>query len=150
MTGPAIAREDLASLLKWYVDNGIDETIGEGSDRTASRPPPPAAARAAANAPEPAIAQRPTAPTPIRPATPFPRPRPGAARIAAARRGCARAGAALRDHCPISKRPSVPSRAAPSKRTAKHTVFADGVAGAPVMVVGEAPGADEDRLASPS
>ena len=29
MTGPAIAREDLASLLKWYVDNGIDETIGE-------------------------------------------------------------------------------------------------------------------------
>ena len=35
------------------------------------------------------------------------------------------------------------------KRTAKHTVFADGVAGAPVMVVGEAPGADEDRLGKP-
>jgi DNA polymerase len=35
------------------------------------------------------------------------------------------------------------------KRTAKHTVFADGVPGAPVMVVGEAPGADEDRLGKP-
>ena len=35
------------------------------------------------------------------------------------------------------------------KRTAKNTVFADGVAGSPVMVVGEAPGADEDRLGKP-
>ena len=35
------------------------------------------------------------------------------------------------------------------KRTAKNTVFADGVAGAPVMVIGEAPGADEDRLGKP-
>jgi DNA polymerase len=35
------------------------------------------------------------------------------------------------------------------KRTAKNTVFADGVPGAPVMVVGEAPGGDEDRLGKP-
>ena len=35
------------------------------------------------------------------------------------------------------------------KRTAKNTVFADGVAGAPVMIVGEAPGGDEDRLGKP-
>jgi DNA polymerase len=35
------------------------------------------------------------------------------------------------------------------KRTAKNTVFADGTAGAPVMIVGEAPGADEDRLGKP-
>jgi DNA polymerase len=35
------------------------------------------------------------------------------------------------------------------KRTAKNTVFADGTAGAPVMVIGEAPGADEDRLGKP-
>ena len=35
------------------------------------------------------------------------------------------------------------------KRSAKNLVFSDGVAGAPVMVVGEAPGADEDRIGKP-
>jgi DNA polymerase len=35
------------------------------------------------------------------------------------------------------------------KRTATNTVFADGAAGAPLMVIGEAPGADEDRLGRP-
>jgi len=35
------------------------------------------------------------------------------------------------------------------KRTATNTVFADGVAGAPLMVIGEAPGGDEDRLGRP-
>jgi DNA polymerase len=35
------------------------------------------------------------------------------------------------------------------RRTATHTVFADGNPGAPVMVIGEAPGADEDRLGRP-
>ena len=67
MEEPAIPREDLASLLKWYVDHGLDETIGEEAiDRFA--PPPPAAT----SAPAPVTAQRPAAPTPIRPATPFP------------------------------------------------------------------------------
>ena len=37
----------------------------------------------------------------------------------------------------------------PLKVTATNTVFADGVAGAGVMVVGEAPGADEDRQGKP-
>jgi DNA polymerase len=35
------------------------------------------------------------------------------------------------------------------KRTATNTVFADGAAGAALMVIGEAPGADEDRLGRP-
>jgi len=35
------------------------------------------------------------------------------------------------------------------KHTAMSTVFADGTAGAPVMFVGEAPGADEDRQGKP-
>ncbi len=35
------------------------------------------------------------------------------------------------------------------KQTAKNTVFADGNPHAPIMVVGEAPGADEDRLGKP-
>ena len=35
------------------------------------------------------------------------------------------------------------------KRTATQLVFADGAPGAPVMLVGEAPGGDEDRLGRP-
>lgn len=35
------------------------------------------------------------------------------------------------------------------KKTAKNTVFSDGVAGAEVMIVGEAPGQDEDRQGKP-
>ena len=39
--------------------------------------------------------------------------------------------------------------ACPLKRTATNTVFADGNPAAPVLIVGEAPGADEDRLGKP-
>ena len=35
------------------------------------------------------------------------------------------------------------------KRTASQIVFADGITGAKIMLVGEAPGADEDRLGRP-
>jgi uracil-DNA glycosylase len=35
------------------------------------------------------------------------------------------------------------------KRTATQLVFADGVAGSPIMFVGEAPGGDEDRIGRP-
>ncbi len=39
--------------------------------------------------------------------------------------------------------------ACPLKRTATNTVFADGNPTAPVMIIGEAPGADEDRIGKP-
>jgi DNA polymerase len=35
------------------------------------------------------------------------------------------------------------------KRSAKNLVFSDGIAGAPLMIVGEAPGAEEDRVGKP-
>jgi len=37
----------------------------------------------------------------------------------------------------------------PLRETATNLVFSDGVPGAPVMVIGEAPGAEEDRLGKP-
>src|SRR5438270_4036809 len=37
----------------------------------------------------------------------------------------------------------------PLKRTATNTVFIDGNPTAPVMIIGEAPGADEDRIGRP-
>jgi DNA polymerase len=137
------APEDLASLLKWYVEQGLDETIGEE-----------AIDRFAVVAQQPAIAvtpAAPAAPTPFRPAAPSPAAAPRApvplespqvvedARALAA--GCATIAdleVAIRgfEGCAL-------------KRTAKNTVFADGLPSAPVMIVGEAPGADEDRLGKP-
>ena len=35
------------------------------------------------------------------------------------------------------------------KRGARNMVFSDGIAGAPVMIIGEAPGRDEDRIGKP-
>jgi len=137
------APEDLASLLKWYVEQGLDETIGEEAiDRFALAVQQPSS--------EPAAAA-PTAPTPFRPAAPSLAAAPRApvplespqvvedARVLAA--GCATIAeleAAIRafEGCAL-------------KRTAKNTVFADGLPSAPVMIVGEAPGADEDRLGKP-
>jgi uracil-DNA glycosylase family 4 len=138
-----VAREDLESLLKWYVDQGIDEVIGEEAVDRFAAPPPPAA-------PVP-IVQKAAAPTPIRPAPPVPAAAPRGpvpiespqlvedARVLARRcNTVAELEAAVRafEGCAL-------------KRTAKNTVFADGVVGSPVMVVGEAPGADEDRLGKP-
>jgi uracil-DNA glycosylase family 4 len=39
--------------------------------------------------------------------------------------------------------------ACPLKRTATNTVFSDGNPTAPIMMIGEAPGADEDRIGKP-
>jgi DNA polymerase len=143
MTEAHLAPEDAAALLRWYVDHGIDETIGEEPiDRFAL--PPPAAA-VATQAPVPA---RPAAPTPIRapvataPRPPVPLESPQLVEDARAlAEGCntiAELEAAVRafEGCAL-------------KRTAKNTVFADGRPDAPVMIVGEAPGADEDRLGKP-
>jgi DNA polymerase len=64
MAEAAVPREDLAALLRWYVDQGLDETIGEEAvDRL---PPVPSEAVAAAAPPA-------RAPTPCR--TPAPPPR---------------------------------------------------------------------------
>lgn len=149
-----IAREDLAALLRWYVDQGVDETIGEEPiDRFALPPPAPvvaavppsqgAAARVApAASAAPSVAAPRSAPPPLPARAPVPLESPqlvaDARTLAQNCSSVAELEAAIRafEGCAL-------------KRTAKNTVFADGVAGAPVMVVGEAPGADEDRLGKP-
>jgi uracil-DNA glycosylase family 4 len=138
MAEAAVPREDLAALLRWYVDQGLDETIGEEAiDRLA--PAPPALVTAAA---PPA-----RAPTPLRPPAPPPRapvPLESPQLVEDAR--------ALAERCTSLAELEAAVRAFEGcalKRTAKNTVFADGTPGAPVMIVGEAPGADEDRLGKP-
>ena len=145
MTELSLAPDAAAALLRWYVDQGLDEAIGEEAIDRFALPPPAAAASVA---PLAAPAATPSAPTPIRPATPPPQRAPiplespqlveDAREAARKATNVAELEAAVRafEGCAL-------------KRTAKNTVFADGVVGAPVMIVGEAPGADEDRLGKP-
>jgi len=133
-TRPAVAR-----LLEWQVAMGADEAIGENPrDRfmpaaaaKANPPPRSAPTSGAANV-------RPGA------AMPPPAPAPQSALLASARQLADSAGnlAELRsivesfDGCSLRK-------------TATHTVFSDGNPDAPLMLIGEAPGADEDRIGRP-
>jgi uracil-DNA glycosylase len=138
-----IAREDLESLLRWYVDQGIDETIGEDAIDRFAVPAPQAA-------PQPVQQQVPAAPTPIRPAPAAPAPIRGPVPIESPQ--LVEDARALAQRCNSVEELEAAVRAFEGcalKRTAKNTVFADGVVGSPVMVVGEAPGADEDRLGKP-
>jgi len=117
----AATRSDLR-LLRWYVEMGADEAIGwQAPDRLTAKD----AAPDPSDPPEPAPGGH-AAGAPPRAAVP------------AAAGGLAQLEAAVRafDGCAL-------------KRTATNTVFADGVAGAPLMIIGEAPGSDEDRLGRP-
>ena len=148
MTEAAFAPQDAAALLRWYVDHGLDETIGEEPiDRFAV--PPPVAVVTAPLASEGPAPSTPAAPTPIRAPVappvaraPVPLESPQLAEDAREVSRRATTIAELEEAVRAFEGCAL-------KRTAKNTVFADGVAGAPVMIVGEAPGADEDRLGKP-
>jgi len=131
-------------VLRWYVEAGADEAIGEAPvsryrSADATQSPAEDDAPPASLAPAPA---RPTAAAPAarRPSPPD-LPRDQAGPVASARSLAAAAQAldeledALRafDGCPL-------------KETATNLVFGDGNPEARIMFVGEAPGADEDRM----
>ncbi len=125
---------EAALLLGWYVEMGADEAIAERApDRLSPRPAlsprmgdPPRGAPAKAVSAPPLFAHS------------------SSEAAQSARRLAAEAqnteALALRiaafDACPL-------------KRTATRTVFADGNQAAQVMIIGEAPGAEEDRLGRP-
>ena len=147
MTDRATEDQTLRELVRWFVAAGADEAIGDRPiDRLAI---PPKAAPVAQAAPP--VAE------PVRPAAAGPRvavspgsgvsPRPATSPSAAAVDARAQADAAgtlaeleaaIRafEGCAL-------------KATATNTVFADGNPSARIMLVGEAPGADEDRLGRP-
>jgi uracil-DNA glycosylase family 4 len=124
----------LTKALAWQIEAGADEAIAETpSDRLAPPRPAPEAARASARPPPHVLATRPPAAL-LAPGTAV-----GAAREAAAAAPtleALRAAVEAFEGCAL-------------KETATNTVFADGVPDAPIMFVGEAPGADEDRLGRP-
>ncbi|MFC6688738.1 uracil-DNA glycosylase [Jhaorihella thermophila] len=115
------------ALLEWQLELGATEAIG---DAPVNRYDLPDAAPRAAK-PKPAAPQ---------PAPKAPEIDPVAAAAEAAAKAQTledlRAAIAGFDLCDL-------------KRGARNTVFADGVPGAPVMIIGEAPGRDEDRGGRP-
>ena len=134
---------DLADLLRFYAEAGVDEALGEEpADRfeetraaasAAARPPSqPSPAR-----PDPASRQK---PMPAQPALALPDEAQAAKAREMAREAQSldelRALVEQFDGCNL-------------KFTAKRTVFADGVAQAPLMLVGEAPGREEDIAGLP-
>lgn len=131
---------DLAALLRWYVETGADEAIGETPvDRFAQRAfPPTAAARPAG-----AAAAR---------ATGAPAPRPMAAAPLAADSAIAGSARAIAEAANTLEELEAALRrfdGCALKATATNTVFADGNPASRLMIIGEAPGGDEDRLGRP-
>lgn len=130
---------DAATALAWQIAMGADEALADAPIDRARAAPPPAA--------------RPTIP---RPAVPRPAAAPRA-EPAAPRQPARELPAASRARALADAAQTLPELAEAIqgfdglviRETATQLVFADGVPGAAVMVVGEAPGADEDAQGKP-
>lgn len=121
------------ALLDWQLEMGVDEAIGDAPvDRYAL---PDTAAK-------PAAAKVQTGSTSVAPTTP--KPAAGPDPVAEAEKAAAAARDLLELKAAIEAYPYCELKAG-----ARSTVFADGLAGAPVMIIGEAPGRDEDREGKP-
>ncbi|WP_322866404.1 uracil-DNA glycosylase family protein [Aquicoccus sp. G2-2] len=122
------------AALEWQMEMGVDAAIGDAP-----------VDRYALPAPEKAKPKRaPAAPAPRATATPPRTPAPEVDAVAIARHAAEAAGdldalkAAMQayEHCEL-------------KRGARNLVFSDGVPGARLMIIGEAPGREEDREGRP-
>lgn len=116
-----------AAMLAWQIELGADECIGDVPVNRYDVPPP---------APKPAIARIVQTAEPEMPSEIDPVAAARAAAASASDLDGLRAALGAFEHCEL-------------KRGARNLVFADGVPGARVMIVGEAPGRDEDREGRP-
>jgi uracil-DNA glycosylase len=142
---PATPAEHAAALLaalRLQLDWGVDEALAEAPLDRLAAPPPRPMAPAPSLAPSSAPQQPAAAPKP-RAGRVLPMPGLGLPVAPAAAELAAAAGSleALRE--------ALRQVETPLRETATNLVFADGHPGAPVMIIGEAPGADEDRQGKP-
>ena len=117
---------DSAEALRFLVEAGADEAVASMPVDRFTPARPPAAVRSATS---PAAPVRPAVPS-----APPAAPSPGAAQASTIEE--LRAALAAFDGCAL-------------KHTATNLVFADGNPAAPLMLIGEAPGAEEDRQGRP-
>lgn len=135
-TPDAPSDADLADLLRWFVQAGADEAIGdEAIDRLAHVEPPKAA-------PVPAPAKPSQRPV-------VPQAAPAVLADDKAAIDDARAAAAGAQTLDALRDAMAAFTGCPLKTTAKNLVFADGNPNAKIMLVGEAPGRDEDIAGLP-
>ena len=136
MWGMEQDKSALAAALALQCDWGADEALMESpADRLALREAPARAPEAARPAPEPS--PRPARAAPIALA-PTPPANTRAEALAAAAHDLAALKAAI-----------AAFDASPLKETVTNLVFGEGVTDAGLMLIGEAPGADEDRAGRP-
>lgn len=147
--------QPLDHLLRWYLDAGVDEAIGDlAQDRFALSARPVAAVSAAPGAraaPGAGLAPGSNA-SGSGPAAFVVHPAAGAGAQVQGDASIPGTAAHLAAECKSLqdlRRALEAFDALPLKRTARSTVFADGNADASVMVIGEAPGAEEDRQGLP-
>jgi DNA polymerase len=144
---PVSASSAALALLEWQVAMGADEAIGEAAaDRLAPIPPQPIAPAPVIDPNPPSVIRGPAsalaAPPVVAP--------PGAlAESLAQAAQSARRLAAGADSIEALAELIAAFDDCPLKRTATNTVFLDGNPQASVMIVGEAPGAEEDRIGRP-
>ncbi|MEO0321125.1 MAG: uracil-DNA glycosylase [Pseudomonadota bacterium] len=147
---PALTDDGAAALLRWYVEMGCDVAIGNAPvnayELTAKPPPRPPADT------KPAGAQK---RKPARPAAPAGPPtsavlRPDANTPTADEAiVMATTIAAQANSIDALETTVMAFDGCPLKRGARKTVFGVGVQSAPLLVLGEAPGQDEDRTGVP-
>ncbi len=129
------AHPDPAQLLQWYAEIGVDEAIGDAPVDRTYIPEKVAVLPMAKPVPATLTPEVPTAPPPV------------AGAIEALKEAKAlAAGAKTIEELRIALENF---QGLALKRTATQMVFADGVPTARIMLVGEAPGADEDRIGRP-
>jgi len=145
--------KDARELLAFYAEAGVDTAIGERANDLLSQPEPPAAAEQPRKAASNVMSDSSSGPAartadprlgnaPARPAVAAP-PAPDAAVMAA--REAARSASSLEELRAILDR----FDGCGLKGSASRLVFADGTPGSKLMLVGEAPGAEEDKQGLP-
>jgi len=158
MPSPTDAQTDLIAYLDFHVEAGADAALDEQPhDRFNEADAPAPSLRAPRRAAPRAVEQ------PVSPVANTLVPPPGSAPPAAAPRTFGRAASAQPDEAASDARARARQAksldeleriladfdACPLRFTAKNLVFADGNPEARVMFLGEAPGADEDRIGKP-
>jgi DNA polymerase len=134
-------RDDALAALNWQIEAGADEATG---DRPVDRRAAPQSEPKAAAKPAPARGRDGPRSQP-----PLWQPEPGPLESAEAALASARELAVAANTLPELKAALESFEGCPLKATAMNLVFADGNPEGRVMMIGEAPGADEDRQGLP-